>query len=510
MSVTYTKSLSTDFGSSLDPNKLKNDLNSNVTITKTCYSVINTGDDVNILFSETLSGAEQTEMDTVCSNHTPRTFNETSGLYDAIIDSKFLGDYTSLAEAFSNNKSSVYIRTGTYIESSDIVLPNRGKIIGEAIGEVYIFLTNGAKIISDASSGNKETAGTISITHNTTTVTGSGTTFTNLNVGDFILISNNFYEIESITNNTSMELKDTFRGNTLSGESYMAQNMYSGINIENIIVLNSSGVGIYLRGIRHSVINSVAITGCSPNLQIIDSGDSSLQTIISSHGTGDGIEINNCYDILCTTGNIYNNTSNGVSIKGNSNCIIFESCTCTSNGNYGFSIEDTVNNTKLIDSIAKNNLSKGINTTINTNNIIINSCNILNNGGNGIELSGNTNIITSSICNNNQVNGISVDSESVIQGNQCKNNTTNGIYIINNDCTISGNRCINNTQDGIHSTGDDNVINSNICKNNTGNGIEITSTANNNIVTSNILTSNTGTNYVDSGTNTSSNNNIMT
>ena len=44
---------------------------------------------------------------------------------------------------------------------------------------------------------------------------------------------------------------------------------------------------------------------------------------------------------------------------------------------------------------------------------------------------------------------------------------------------------------------------------NTGNGLELTATAENNIVTSNNLKGNTGTNYVDNGTGTIIDNNLI-
>ena len=63
-------------------------------------------------------------------------------------------------------------------------------------------------------------AGSLSFTNNVTTVTGSGTTFTtNLTVGDILLCGPDKLELKvaSITNNTTIVLKDKYVGNTVTG-----------------------------------------------------------------------------------------------------------------------------------------------------------------------------------------------------------------------------------------------------------------------------------------------------
>lgn len=60
--------------------------------------------------------------------------------------------------------------------------------------------------------------GTISVTNGSTTVTGSGTLWaSNVNAGDKIRINERWYEIASITNNTSLVLTKKYQGATESG-----------------------------------------------------------------------------------------------------------------------------------------------------------------------------------------------------------------------------------------------------------------------------------------------------
>ena len=66
------------------------------------------------------------------------------------------------------------------------------------------------------------TTGTVSVTSNSTTITGSGTTFTASMVGRWFKTDNDptFYRIASFTDTTHVELETVFEGTTASGESY--------------------------------------------------------------------------------------------------------------------------------------------------------------------------------------------------------------------------------------------------------------------------------------------------
>lgn len=74
------------------------------------------------------------------------------------------------------------------------------------------------------------TTGTVSITTNTTTVTGSGTTFTNSMAGQWIRVAfsstnsangdNQWYQIASVTNATTLVLKNVYSGATVAGGTF--------------------------------------------------------------------------------------------------------------------------------------------------------------------------------------------------------------------------------------------------------------------------------------------------
>lgn len=67
----------------------------------------------------------------------------------------------------------------------------------------------------------EKNAGTVSVTNGDATVTGSGTNFTDDDIGkDISLGSDQLYRVKSITSTTSLELTETFDGTTASGLSY--------------------------------------------------------------------------------------------------------------------------------------------------------------------------------------------------------------------------------------------------------------------------------------------------
>lgn len=64
------------------------------------------------------------------------------------------------------------------------------------------------------------TTGTVSITNNDTTVTGSGTTFTAAMVGQYIELDDEGYLIASYTSATEIDIQVPYQGTTLSGATY--------------------------------------------------------------------------------------------------------------------------------------------------------------------------------------------------------------------------------------------------------------------------------------------------
>lgn len=430
-----------------------------------------------------------------------------SALYDVVVDITGEGNYTSIAQAFQDGFSNVFVKNGTYTESSDIVIPDRGRLEGETPGGVLVILASGASIKADGSLGISQSVGTISITKDSKTVTGSGTSFSSLNVNDFILIGNNYLQINSIASDTSLQLLNKYRGPTKSGQPYIAQKMLSGVSVLNLTVTGSSNSGLYLRALRFSNIRSVVIVQSAHNLKMIDCGDVGLEAFMSMNSmVGPSVSIQNCIDVFISYCDILNNAGHGVEIINNSDNVTFVSGSISSNGGHGIYIGDTSSNISVLDANIRQNASSGVYVDTNSTNNIIDGCTLINNTT-GVSLQGTDNTICAcNIFRNNL--GVELKTSNSLKSSVIESSVGNGADILGNDCIVEGTRIKSNGGIGIHATGNDGIFTGNRVYNNTGNGFQIDNTANDNIVTSNNFKGNTGTNYVNNGVNTQNNTNL--
>jgi len=435
--------------------------------------------------------------------------------YDAIVSTvSGCGDYLSVAEAFNDGNKSVFVRNGTYAEVSGVNIPDDGHLIGESAGGVIIAFSGSQSVKSDASGGTKETAGTISVSHNSSTVTGSGTTFTNLSPGDFILLGCSFHEIQSITNDTTLILKNPYMGSALSGEAYVAQAMYTGILIQNIIVTGSGAFGIWLRGVMHGLLRHCLVDDCGntapgdDGFGLEDCGECHLVACLTENNNSSGFRILNSYLISFESCMSKNNLHKGYRVQGGKSVFI-DSCAAIANGQHGISLEDGAEQVNVTDCILSLNEDKGLDDEAGTGKAIIDSCTISDNAGVGLDFDGTKNAINDCLITGNGSHGIQAGINGVISGNNISDNGGDGISLSSgdDDCVSSNNIIHDNSGDGINCAADDNIINSNRIYGNGGNGLEIISSANDTIVTGNNFKGNTGTNFVDNGTDTASSNN---
>lgn len=505
--MTSTYSLSTDFSNSFNPSVFHNTIKNDSNFTTEFLNIDVDGDNININFAATLTTGEQTTLNNLVTSYVyKQTYKPASNLVDAIVANDSSGNYTSISDAFADGHTYVYVRNGTYVETTDIVIPNKGRLLGEEFGKVTIVLSGSVSVKVNCISADEET-GTISITNNTKDVVGVGTTFTNLSVGNYILIGNNYYDIAAIVDDTHLTLLDTYNGKTVSGESYVGQEMKTGVNMENFIIYGSASIGLIICSIRHSIFRNIAIFNCATNVKIVKSGDISIQNIICSNSGGNGMEITSSFDVLFQTCNVYNNGGNGIELNGSCHCVVLESCSCTCNGNNGIYINNTCNSINIADSVFKQNNNHGIESSSTTNECMFDSNISISNGNSGMKLIGNNNICSNNNLLSNSNHGLEIGNLASVNANQIKSNTNHGIFVDGyNDCVFNANVCTSNGSSGIYINGDEHNIANNRCKSN-NNGIELITGADDNIVSNNISTSNTTNSIVNNGANNIVNNN---
>ena len=186
--------------------------------------------------------------------------------YDAIVDAGGNGTHTLLSAAVTAGASSIYIKSGTYSESTNIDFSANAPvhIVGENKHDTIIdFGTNNVGLILNGG-GTPTITGTVSITSGGTAVVGVGTLFsTQLSSGDYILLEETFYEIDTITDATNLDLVTIYNGVTLSGEAYVGLPLISG-TFQNFTV-QSSGTGTANQLILSSTISAIVEDMCFKN-----------------------------------------------------------------------------------------------------------------------------------------------------------------------------------------------------------------------------------------------------
>ena len=294
--------------------------------------------------------------------------------------------------------------------------------------------------------------GTTAWTLNGTGVTGTGTLFTSeLTIGDFISAPDgNWYEVITISSNTSATLFKKYPSATASGHS-------------------SQKLGVTDTGAAASGSTQVQVVNSSGNsttpLYISGGWDLSTQTQTGQtwfrqmHGT-----FNNRYGYgLYLSSKTYTNLdklnflryNSGIYYTGATNNTI-TSATCNSN-NYGIYYTSSSNNT-ITSATCNSNSQYGIYYNASSNNAITSAT--CNSNASGIYYTnGNNNTITSATCNSNTY-GIYYTSSSnnTITSATCNSNT-NGIYYTGaTNNTITSATCNSNIYGIYYTTSSNNTI----------------------------------------------------
>ena len=449
MSSTISYSISTDFGGNINLNQLTDEINADGSIT-TKLSHINThGDNVEIVFVSAPSAGEKTALDGVVSAHNA-VFMPTSSTFDAIVDAEGRGQYVLPSTAFAAGHKSIFVRNGTYVETQDIVVPDSGQMVGESGPNVIIYFIGAYSVKSDGG-GDVESGGTMAIAKDSTSVVGTGTTFTNLSAGKFILLGTNYYRIASITDDTNLTLERTYRGRTITNSNVLAHGMISGFRLHNFIITGSSSSGLFGRGLWHFVIDSVACVLNAQNFNFSYCGDGGLKHLICDSSFSTGFTIDNCTSMNLTTADVFNCMSNGIEIKGNSVSIILNACESSNNTGNGFQIKGTSTNVNLSDCVARHNNGYGMSVGASTETIMSNDMIAKANESGGIFMDGTLNEIEGGcVCHNGGTGLIMNASDSAVAGGFYIGNNGDGIRVVGNDNIVKGVRAKNNTSDGIH------------------------------------------------------------
>lgn len=383
-----------------------------------------------ILFiSDKLTPLSQTEIDNINSYMNNYTFNpnfqDINIQYHKVIVSKTSGDYNTIKEAIDDGKLNIFIKAHFLPYSIDTYIPNGCKITGEegVVLENSIIKTN---ILPVSTTGTSLTA-----TLNSTLITGVSTTFytdiiTNFSnhalYKKYVSLNDVLYEINSITNNTSLTLKENYKNPTQTFTNFSVVLLSDKIAIKNIKLINSE---IEFNSTCNSILKNVDVTG---SIKIDKSFNTTFKKV---NVKKNGVEILNSkfidIELKC-----FDNVLSGLYINNSKNVFINNS-DFSLNTLHGVFVDTSNNNINISNSRFFSNIENGLyinNTSLGIN---INTNQFLSNKKNGLLLKGENIKILNNTIENNLENGIKLDYKNIlIDNNIINSNSLNGICVVSN------------------------------------------------------------------------------
>jgi hypothetical protein len=382
--------------------------------------------------------------------------------YDAIVSTDVTeGTHTTVTAALASGAKSIFVKSGTYNEPAGWTLPEGTLIQGEGISDVNVYFDESGFITIDGT-GTLESAGTIGVTTGFSDVTGVGTTFTNLNDGDFIHIDGAPYPIESITDNTNLIIKPPYWGPTRTGiTNWWGASRLLGIQIYGLTLRDALG--------DYNIVADQAVNVRIRDVVFVDGGinlsrcsEVNISSCVFTIQTGDAIRIRNYSEGVRIEGVLVRTPAkNGIIVATNSQKISIQGTSIFHAGDAGFIMDATAYDVSLGGVSALHCDGPGF-TLIGES---VSASNCTAKGNNGVGFSVESSILSGCSADDNTSHGISVEAASV-------------------GAVISGGKTINNGS----------LL--------TIYGIRVNAGANDTVISANYLGGNSGGPILDGGTNT--------
>jgi len=301
----------------------------------------------------------------------------------------------------------VLLLNGTHIVDYDIVLYSSITLEGENSETAIIDFNSSSKQIK-AVGTSAYTTGTVSVSNNSTTVTGSGTSWaTNAVAGQSILLGGVWYPIAVVTDNTHITIGVPFADVALSGETYTIATVVNDTKLVNFVVKNSAISGVKLQYANEFVLDNLNVQTCLVGVDLdtcsqvvlsnIDcTANYSNYSFVNTHFltmfgsssvdalTGNGITLNKFTNSAIGTMFVLNSAGDGVNITSSSNFRI--DGVYVENGGQGIEFVSGNSNVVVTDLRIESNASDGIKLTASSDNIFINNGFLKNNGGYGVNI----------------------------------------------------------------------------------------------------------------------------
>lgn len=176
------------------------------------------------------------------------------------------GDYTSIVTALNAGHEYIFVKRGTYVETADLVLDGQ-TLIGEGPECTIIQLVNQSVEIKTKVAATAYRTGTITLTNNSVAITGAGTawatgaTAPSTYAEPWLVTRGAMMPINSVVNDTTINLKQQYRGPTLAAQEYYVidlENMgavFTGFRVEHSPTVGTACMKI--SGLSNIIENNV-------------------------------------------------------------------------------------------------------------------------------------------------------------------------------------------------------------------------------------------------------------
>lgn len=257
------------------------------------------------------------------------------------------------------------------------------------------------------------TTGTVAVNDASTSVTGTGTTWTSAMIGRQILLLGNWYPIVAVGGTTSLTLAFAYSGNNLSGSTYAIANPLDGVDIKDLTVQNSassngavyvkyalrtllndyviqdSTIGIELEGIQNFNIVAGNCLGNGTNFKINNVGSATLNNFLSINSTSHGVEVSNTANFEISNFSIINSGGDGIHLSDCSNMGIID-FSIDANTGQGIELASNCTGIQIIVGTITNGGSDGVKLTATSDRCSIGPLIFENNTGYGINIAAAT------------------------------------------------------------------------------------------------------------------------
>lgn len=338
-------------------------------------------------------------------------------------------DIQTAIDALPADGGTVALAAGTYNVTSNITIPSSVTLAGAGYGTVIDF--GGNAIQMKAVGSDVYATGTVAVNNDSTTVTGTGTTWTTAMEGRQILIGEFWYTIDTVGSTTSITLATPFLSSNVSGASYVIASTVSSVAIKTMTLQNSSVALLKIQYVNGATLDQVLFYDGAVG---IDGDDSSFISLLSCtcDTCTEGMNFNNFHYGTYWNGNIVNSTNNGFTANNISNwgfeifCIPnsggdgmnftsvsncgIEDFAILNSGGQGIEFVATSSGVTISDGSVDASGSDGIKLTATTDNIHLTELHLTNNGGYGINIAASTcddNILVAVYAANNSSGSLS-------------------------------------------------------------------------------------------------------